>query len=117
MTVTDGETPKPQAASARITLSVAYPPLQITTNVWPQCNYDGNNPGCPTTTFAATGGSGDYTWSASGLPGGVTVSSSGVLSGDPTKPGNYGVTLTVTDSESPAQSASVQFELTVNDES
>jgi eukaryotic-like serine/threonine-protein kinase len=116
--VTDGETPTPQTASATYTLAVAgYPALDITTESLPSCNFDGDDPGCPTTQLAATGGNGDYSWSATGLPGGVTVSSSGELSGDPTRPGTYAVTVTVTDTESPAMSKSEQYTLVVNDDS
>jgi tRNA A-37 threonylcarbamoyl transferase component Bud32 len=118
VTVTDGETPTPQTASTTLTLSVAdYPALDITTGALPECNFDGDNPGCPATQLAATGGNGHYTWSATGLPGGVSVSPGGVLSGDPTKPGTYQVTITVLDGESPAMSKSVQLPLVVNDES
>jgi serine/threonine-protein kinase len=116
VTVTDGESPTPQTASATFTLDVAFPALSITTGSLPECNFDGNNPGCPTTQLAATGGNGHYTWSATGLPGGVTVSG-GALSGNPTKPGTFDVTLTVTDSESPAMTKSVQLTLVVNDQS
>jgi hypothetical protein len=118
VTVTDGESPTPQTASKTLTLSVdGFPAVDITTGSLPQCNFDGNNPGCPSTTLTATGGDGHYTWSASGLPGGVNVSPGGVLSGDPTKPGNYPVTITVKDSESPAMSTSMSYTLVVNDES
>lgn len=49
-------------------------------------------------TFAATGGSGTYTWSIAGLPGVTIGSSSGVLSGTPTTAGTYNsVVVTATD--------------------
>ena len=53
------------------------------------------------TTLAATGGSGFYSWAASGLPNGLNLdSNSGVLSGIPasTSAGSYNVQVTVTDS-------------------
>jgi hypothetical protein len=50
------------------------------------------------TTFAATGGSGSYSWSGSSLPAGLSLSSSGVLSGTPTSAGTFTLTISVTDS-------------------
>jgi sugar lactone lactonase YvrE len=57
------------------------------------------------TTFAASGGSGTYTYSATGLPAGLTLdSSSGALSGTPTAVANSAsVTVTATDSSSSVQ--------------
>ena len=57
------------------------------------------------TTFAASGGSGSYTYSATGLPAGLTLdSSSGALSGTPTAVANSAsVTVTVTDASSSVQ--------------
>ncbi|MEI2429469.1 putative Ig domain-containing protein [Lysobacter yananisis] len=50
--------------------------------------------------FAASGGTAPYTFSlaAGSLPVGVSLSSAGVLSGTPTVPGNYNVTVRATDS-------------------
>ena len=46
----------------------------------------------------AAGGQAPYTWRAiSMIPPGLTLSGGGVLSGSPTAPGNYRVTVTVTD--------------------
>ncbi|MEV4132320.1 Ig domain-containing protein [Dactylosporangium sp. NPDC049742] len=53
-------------------------------------------------TLAATGGTGALTWTQSGLPTGVTLNGT-KISGTPTTPGTYPVTLTVTDA-SKAQS-------------
>lgn len=47
----------------------------------------------------AAGGSGTYTWSAQGLPADVTVGADGTVSGKPTVPGRFPVSMTVTDSE------------------
>ena len=57
------------------------------------------------TTFAASGGSGSYTYSATGLPAGLILdSSSGALSGTPTAVANSAsVTVTATDSSSSVQ--------------
>ncbi len=49
-------------------------------------------------TFTATGGTGAMTFStASPLPSGLTLSASGVLSGTPTQPGTFPITVTATD--------------------
>jgi len=50
-------------------------------------------------TFTQSGGQGTITWSVSGaLPNGITLStSSGVLSGTPTQPGSFPITVTATD--------------------
>jgi hypothetical protein len=49
--------------------------------------------------LAATGGTTPYTWSLSSgtLPAGLTLSAAGVISGTPTTPGTYTITVKVTD--------------------
>ena len=47
--------------------------------------------------FAATGGTGPYTWSADSLPTGLQLSSDGHLTGTPTQAGDAVVVVTVTD--------------------
>ncbi|HXS12573.1 MAG TPA: Ig domain-containing protein, partial [Acidobacteriaceae bacterium] len=66
-------------------------------------------------TLSATGGTPGYTWSiASGsLPVGLTMSSAGVISGTPTAAGDSSFKVTVTDSASPAQTASAQESISV----
>ena len=55
-----------------------------------------------TTTLAATGGIGPYTWSITqgALPSGLTLSSAGVISGTPTSTGTASFTVTLTDAGS-----------------
>ena len=53
-------------------------------------------------TLEATGGKPPHTWEATGLPAGLTYSTAGVISGTPTAFGDFTVTVTVTDSFSPA---------------
>ena len=72
----------------------------------------------PATTFAATGGTGNLSWSATGLPAGLSMSSSGVLSGTPASGSNsatpYSIVVTVTDSATTPQSDTANFSLTIS---
>ncbi|HLE99766.1 MAG TPA: S8 family serine peptidase [Gaiellaceae bacterium] len=75
---------------------------------------------CPRT-IEAVGGASTYTWSLVGgsLPPGLTwdLASTGpsiTSSGAPTKPGNYNFTVQVTDSGSPALTATKAFSLKIN---
>jgi hypothetical protein len=67
-------------------------------------------------TLQASGGAGSLTWSlASGtLPNGLSLSAGGVISGTPTATGTSNFTVQVTDSGSPALSATKQLTITVN---
>ena len=95
-------------ASALFSITIAVPPLTITT---------GTLPGAPAGTplniaFAANGGTPPYKWSSSSpLPPGTTFSSAGVLSGSPTTGGAYSFQVTVQDSAGAISSKS--FSLTV----
>lgn len=63
---------------------------------------------------SATGGTSPYTWSASGLPAGLWISAStGTISGTPNTAGTSTVTVTATDSSSPAKTGSASFTWTV----
>ena len=62
--------------------------------------------------LAATGGTPPYTWAANNNAPGLTFSASGVLSGTPTNPGIYSLTVQVTDKTGTA--ASTPFQLTIN---
>ncbi|WP_436493787.1 M4 family metallopeptidase [Actinokineospora sp. HUAS TT18] len=66
-------------------------------------------------TNSATGGTAPLTWSATGLPAGLSIASgTGTISGTPTAAGTSNVTLTVTDSSSPAKTGQASFTWTVN---
>ncbi len=64
------------------------------------------------TTFAATGGIGPYTWSSTGLPKGLTFTTAGVLSGTPTTAGVNTPQFTVKDAAQ--HSASVTLSLPID---
>ncbi|HEY0639236.1 MAG TPA: S8 family serine peptidase [Pseudonocardiaceae bacterium] len=79
-----------------------------------------NNPGSQTGTvgvatslqMTASGGTPPYTWSATGLPPGLSINaSSGLISGTPTTPGTYTVTVTAS---AGGQSGSTTFQWTIN---
>lgn len=73
--------------------------------------------GTPITDIAlgTTGGTAPVTFKTSGLPAGLMLSG-GTISGTPTTAGTDTVTVTATDSGSPAQSATMTFEITVDAE-
>jgi len=63
---------------------------------------------------SASGGTSPYTWSASGLPAGLSINSgTGTISGTPSAAGTSNVTVTATDSSSPAKTGSASFTITV----
>jgi eukaryotic-like serine/threonine-protein kinase len=67
-------------------------------------------------TVIATGGDGTYNWAVTGLPGGLAAAASGgtlTVSGTPTESGSFPVSVTVTDTESPAQTAAADLSLVV----
>ena len=69
----------------------------------------------PSTTITAAGGTGSYSWNAVGLPSGMSInSSSGAISGTPTVSGPFTVSVTATDTASPAQSKTRSYSLTIN---
>jgi len=55
-------------------------------------------------TLDATGGTPPYTWGATGLPAGLTCSTDGIISGTPTVDGDFTVTVTANDSDTPPNS-------------
>ncbi len=83
-----------------------------------------SNPGAQTSTagtaitpvtHTATGGTTPYSWSATGLPPGLSINgTNGTISGTPTTAGSYSVTVTVTDSSSPALSGTASYGWTVD---
>ncbi len=85
-------------------------PLTITTTSIPN-----GSTGQPyTQILLEQGGVGNLTWTETGsLPAGMSFSSQGVLSGTPTVAGSFPIAVTLTDSSTPAKSASSNLILTV----
>jgi hypothetical protein len=100
VTVTDSLGVK---ASGSFSVTVNPPSLKITTSSLPS----GALTSAYSAGLSATGGTPPYAWSASGLPPGIAASSSGTLSGTPTSPGPFTVTVTVKDSTGFSVSASL----------
>jgi hypothetical protein len=122
ITLTDstGET---APVTAYFTITVNYPPLQITS---PTSLSSGQATiSYASVTFTATGGtpmsvpaqyrSSDYDWSASGVPTGMSMSSTGTLSGSPTASGSYTVAVTLTDALNTSNDITEDFSLTIAD--
>ena len=71
-------------------------------------------------TVIGTGGDGTFSWSVTGLPAGLAATASGgtlTVSGTPTVSGSFPVAVTVSDGESPAQTAAANLTLVVADAS
>ncbi|HSZ62831.1 MAG TPA: putative Ig domain-containing protein [Terriglobales bacterium] len=115
VTVTDSETPTALTASANLSISVNNSaPLQVTTTGLPGGVV--NVLYSTSAYLSATGGVQPYTWSYTGnLPPGITLNTStGQLTGTPTSVGTFNFTAKVTDSSSPAQSATANLSITIN---
>jgi Putative Ig domain len=93
-------------ATQPLTIAIGAPlPLAVTTMILPGAS---TNATYPTTTLQASGGVPPYSWSllSGSLPPGLTLASSGAISGTATQAGNFAFIVQVSDSESPAMTAS-----------
>lgn len=90
----------PYTASQSYSLTIAAPTLTLS----PSTVTGGQVGVIYSQTFSASGGVGPYSYavSAGALPAGLGLSSSGVVSGTPTAPGSFNVTITATDASTGA---------------
>ena len=113
MSVKDSSSP-PQSASQAFTMTIAArSTLQITTTSLPA----GQGQAAYTARLGATGGTAPYSWNGIGgsLPPGLTLNAStGNIAGAPTKTGAFSVTMQVTDSAAPPQTAALAFSMTIS---
>ena len=108
ITVTDSATPG-NTATKTLSLTINTPSLSVTT-----ASLGAGVVGTAyTASLGATGGVSPYTFSATGLPAGLSVNGS-QISGIPTAAGTSSVTITVTDSATPANTATKALSLTIN---
>src|SRR5262249_45647795 len=108
--VTDSSLPSTLTGTKAYTLTIAPPPLSISTASL--------NSGAFGLTYSqrleASGGNAPYTWSAVGLPDGLGVNSAtGLISGAPGVAGAFTVVVTVSDSSNPKQIVSKSLSLSV----
>ncbi len=88
--------------TSSVVATVKVIPVSVTTTTLPAANQNAGY----SATLAGTGGTPPYTWSAVNLPAGLTLNAAtGVISGMPTGPGPFNVTVQITDSSQPAQTA------------
>ena len=112
LTATDSSSPAQSATVYTVAFAIVgatvapSSPLVISTSGLPQ----GEVSEAYTVSLTAAGGTPPYTWSVptGQLPPGLTLASStGILSGTPASGGSYSLSLTATDSSSPAQTATL----------
>ena len=105
VTATDSTPGTSLTASKQFQLVIS-PPFVITTATLP----DGQVGVAYNAPLAASGGTGQLTWSATGLPGTLTINSStGVITGTPTTAQNVSTTITATDSTQRTAQKSLAF--------
>ena len=88
-------------------------PLKVTTTTLP----DGVlNAAYPATTLQAAGGVPPFSWTltSGSLPTGLTLATNGGISGTPTATGTFDFTVQVSDSETPAMTATASLSIVVN---
>jgi hypothetical protein len=110
--VTDSASPATTATQAlSITITAALVPLAVSTT----SAADGTVGSAYSQTLTAIGGTTPYTWTvaAGTLPTGLSLSAAGVISGTPTAAGASSFTVGVTDSATPAATATQSLSLTI----
>jgi Putative Ig domain len=109
--VTDSQTPTAAVDTAAKSITV-NPTLSISTT-----SLTAGSVGVPYTgTLTAVGGVSPYTWTltSGSLPAGLTLSTSGFITGTPTAQGTQTFTAQVSDSATPASTATASLSLTIN---
>ncbi len=109
--VTDSQTPTAAVDTAAKSITV-NPTLSISTT-----SLTAGSVGVPYTgTLTAIGGVSPYTWTltSGSLPAGLTLSTSGFITGTPTAQGTQTFTVQVSDSATPASTATASLSLTIN---
>jgi hypothetical protein len=99
------------SASAPLSITIATAPIRVTTAALPS----GRATSPYSTTVQAAGGGG-IRWAVTGgaLPAGLRlVSTTGAISGTPTTPGSYAVTVTATDTSDATNVATAQYAVTI----
>jgi len=110
--VTDSSSPA-KTATTNLSITVSTAPLSITTTSLPP----GTVGSSYSATLAATSGTTPYTWAviSGSLPAGLSLSaSSGAITGTPSATGISSFTVLVTDSSSPAETATATLSITVS---
>jgi len=104
---------KDTTGTPEVIITPVFAPLKVTTTSLPAATGGSRY----TATLAASGGEPPYSWSvtAGSLPPGLHLdSSTGMISGTPDVAGTYDFTVTVTDSQSPAVTASQALSISVS---
>ncbi len=109
--VTDSTTPTPLTATAARSISVASPPLSLTTTTLP--NAIGGT--AYSTALAVAGGTSPYAWAVTSgtLPAGLTLSAGGTITGTPSGQGSSSFTVRVTDASRTPLVASATLSIVV----
>jgi hypothetical protein len=111
-TATDAGNPA-QTQSVRLSIVIAPVTLAISTSALPS----GTQNSKYSAALQALGGTGTYTWSilpnSGALPAGLTLATTGGISGIPTASGNSSFKAIVTDTGSPAQTATAMISISV----
>jgi Putative Ig domain len=97
-----------------LSITIGAPlPLKVATTSLPNGVLDAPY---PSTVLQASGGVPPFTWAITlgALPTGLALASDGTISGKPTATGTFNFTVQVTDSETPAQTATGSLSITVN---